>query len=203
MDHNEIMIRRINETNNMITNLEEIIERLKEEIVEIPEPIRCTKPPPITNKYGLKYRETTDRARCNTLSPRPKFEETNETELLREISEKGIEYTQTFLPQLHMRYRPEQLTEILKELLVNYTKRYKFKVVLIGEYSQTGQYHLHGSILAPPKMINSLRRILPREIGRAELKPISFVESYIKYCFKDEYTGGYKQIDPTEYIEIQ
>jgi len=123
--------------------------------------------------------------------------------ILREISEKGIEYTQTFRPELHNRYTPETLTTILRDLLIRSQKRYKFTVILVGEYSKTGMYHLHGSIQAPPQMINGLRRRIPREIGRAEFKAIKYVESWIKYCFKQEDSNDLKEIQTSEFIYLK
>lgn len=152
--------------------------------------------------YGIYIKTKTERAVRNTLSYRPQFQETPLTKELRDISEKGIEYTQTFKPELHNNYNSVSLTNILETLLRTYIKRYTFRVILIGEYSLTGVYHLHGSILAPPKMVNSLRRRLPREIGRAELKQIRYTETWIKYCMKDEYNGTYKDIDFEEVITI-
>lgn len=98
----------------------------------------------------------------------------------------GIEYTQTFLPELTTRFNAESLSRILRDRLKRYQKRYKFTCLLVGEYSPLGLYHYHGAILAPAKMINSIRRCVSREIGRLELKQIKYVQSYVAYCFKDE-----------------
>lgn len=133
------------------------------------------------------------------------LEQVSDTEIYKQIealAETGLEYTQTYLPQLQARFSPETLTEITHKLLFDYRKRYVFHVILIGEISLTGMFHMHGVIKAPPKMINSLKRRLPRELGRAELKMIHNTQTWTKYCFKDEYTGEYKNTDEIDYIHI-
>lgn len=119
---------------------------------------------------------------------------------LEQISEKGIEITITFKPELQNRYSPKTLTDIVKNILQEYRKRNKFSCVMVGEFSRVGIYHLHGSILAPARMINSMRRKMPRELGRTELKAIRYVESWVKYCLKDEETNEEKELTEDELI---
>ena len=45
---------------------------------------------------------------------------------LEQISEKGIEITITFKPELQNRYSPKTLTDIVKNILREYRKRNKF-----------------------------------------------------------------------------
>lgn len=100
---------------------------------------------------------------------------------LREVSLKGIELTVTFKPELQLRWKPRTLTRMVKDIM---SKR-KCKAVLIGEYSQTGMYHMHGSILADPRAINGMKREMARDIGRCEFKCIRYVDSWVEYCLKE------------------
>lgn len=105
---------------------------------------------------------------------------------LRKASEKGVEITITFQPLLTERWRPETLTVMVNDQFKKYSTRYKFTVVLIGEFSKTGLYHMHGSILAEGKMLNSIRRNFPKQFGRTEIKAIRFSETWIQYVLKKD-----------------
>lgn len=144
-----------------------------------------------------------------TLSPCPRFwgldgkELENEVEQqLRLVSEKGIEITVTFKPELQDAFSSRRLTYMVYELLVK-TKG-KIQAVIIGEYSKTGLYHMHGSILADGKIINRVKRKLSKEIGRVEIKAIKYSESWVEYCLKkdDEVRAIHKPIVKKELIVI-
>lgn len=105
---------------------------------------------------------------------------------LRYACENGIEITITFMPELQNRWRPETLTYMVREQFDKYNKRYDFTLVLIGEFSQTGVYHMHGALKTEAKMVNSIRRNFGRLFGRTELKGIKYSETWFNYCLKDE-----------------
>ena len=145
-----------------------------------------------------------------TLSPvRPKVEMNfgDLQRLLSDISEHGIEITATFKPELQECYNSASLTAMVEKELYKYRKRYSFSCVMVGEYSKTGVYHMHGSIHAPSKMINSIRRNFPRLFGRTELKMIKWVSNWVDYVFKiddEAFNLGvkHKDIDYNEIIVI-
>lgn len=107
-------------------------------------------------------------------------------ENLEEISNNGIEITLTFNEMLHNRYSPATLTAMVRTDLMAYKKRYKFSCIMVGEYSEVGRYHMHGSIRADGKMINSIKRKYPSKFGRVELKCIKYVQSWVQYVMKTE-----------------
>lgn len=130
-----------------------------------------------------------DEAMCNTLSHRRTIIDPDDVLLLRDqlnqISD-GIEITITFLPELHNRYNSSTLTQLVKHFFTSIRlKGDTLDVILIGEFSATGFYHMHGIIKTSPRVINLVKRKINREIGRTELKMIKYVESYINYIFKD------------------
>ena len=128
--------------------------------------------------------------------------------VVEDISSKGMTMTVTFKPEIHDRWKPATLTRIVKDIMSKYMKRYKFRIILIGDYSDRGMYHMHGGIVAPPKMINSLRRRLPREVGRTELKQVKWSESWARYCVSEPETMNaaktqYKKLDIVEMVYIE
>lgn len=143
----------------------------------------------------------------------PKIDFDTIRERLMYITERGIELTLTFRPELHLNFTNKTLTQMVRNRLHKYTKRYCFEVCLIGEISPMGMYHMHGSLIAPYRMINSIRRNFPKEFGRTEIKAVKFVESYVNYILKkdeNEYfkfinlpTTTYKELIPEETIHIQ
>lgn len=133
----------------------------------------------------------------NTLSPCPPFGDVEKH--LRMLSETGIEITVTYKPELRVRWSPATLTRLTRDILL---KR-KVKVVLIGEYSDVGHYHMHGSIKAAPRDIDRLRRRFRHELGIVEFKAIRWVESWIKYCFKEKETINPKTLRSDELIILQ
>ena len=107
-----------------------------------------------------------------------------------ELCEKGVEITVTFKPEIHRLYAGDTLTDMVRVIFAGYKRRYQFKLMMIGEYSKVGMYHMHGSIVAPPKMINSIRRRLAREIGRTEIQMIRDTGRWASYCLKDEHKSS-------------
>lgn len=119
---------------------------------------------------------------------------------LRRLCENGIELSVTFIPCLQISCTPAHLTNLVASELEKYYKRYKIEVMLIGEYSIVGKYHMHGAIIADPRVINILQRKFAKMFGRCEWKAIKYVESWVKYCLKDEKTNKEKEIRETEFI---
>lgn len=136
--------------------------------------------------------------KCNTLSPCPPIGDIEN--YLTEISSKGIELTVTYKPELGIRWSSYTLTALVADIL---KKKRDLKACLIGEFSETGVYHMHGSVYASPRTINGLRRKMAREIGRCEFKAIRWVESWVKYCLKRDNNSNLKKIiDYKELIYI-
>lgn len=134
----------------------------------------------------------------DTLSHCPQIGEVER--ILREYSERGIEVTITFKPELRDRWNSKTLTRLVRDILLRHNK---CKCMIIGEYSKVGVYHMHGSIIAAPRDIATLRRKMSREIGRTEFKAIKWVESWVKYCLKaDEEVLGTKELYKDEIIMI-
>lgn len=145
-----------------------------------------------------------------TLSPCPRFcgvdngkDLDNEVEQqLRMISEKGVEITVTYKPELQNNFSSRRLTYMVYEILAK--TRGKVQAVIIGEYSKTGVYHMHGSILADGKTVNTLKRKLSRDIGRVEIKAIKYSESWVEYCLKkdDDSRGIHKPLVKKEIVAL-
>lgn len=136
------------------------------------------------------------------LPPKWKYDISYLKQYMNEIGATGIELTITFLPTLHERYNSRTLTQLLINQFAEYRKRYKFNLVLIGEFSKTGLYHMHGVLRAPPRMVGSIRRNFPKRFGRTEVKAIKFVETWTAYCLKkdDDDRENHKDIIENETI---
>lgn len=116
----------------------------------------------------------------------------------KKLTEGGaVEITITFKPDLSIRYRPSTLTKMVEDILIKYRTKARFNIILVGEYSPTGLYHMHGSIISDGRMLNTIGNKLRREIGRTEIKNIRNTNNWIYYTFKpsprDEI--GYKSDD--------
>lgn len=118
-------------------------------------------------------------------------------ECLMKIKDKGIEISPTFRPELRLRFKPSTITALLNEYFKKKSHRHQFSLVLVGEYSLTGIYHMHGILDCEPRFASILRREMPREFGRTELKTISYPDSYVDYILKDE-----KKAKPTEKVVL-
>jgi len=102
----------------------------------------------------------------------------------------GIEITVTYKPQLQEHYNGKTLTEITLTEMEKVQKRNRdMKYILVGEYSKTGIYHMHGILLTSSRGVNGVRRRLQRELGRTELKAIKYLDSYVNYILKDDDNG--------------
>jgi len=104
--------------------------------------------------------------------------------------EAGNEITITFKPDIHNRYKSITLTRMVFDLLTSFSNRIKdnfyIDIILVGEFSKAGLYHMHGIIKCNnTRVINSLRRKLAKEVGRHEIRSIHNVEKYIEYILKD------------------
>lgn len=118
--------------------------------------------------------------------PPPTPEETEGIkELLKSTSVSGVELTITFRPDLRDAYNKTTLRNMVIKYFNRYRK-YGFTMVLIMEISKTGMVHYHGSIMAPPEMMEKIRRGLPRAFGRTEIKCIKYTDSWVAYCLKNE-----------------
>jgi len=139
-----------------------------------------------------------------SLSPRRRFSEVELKSLkdrLSDIAETGMEICVTFRPQLAALYNGDTLTDITLSTLTRILKKHDMNVILVGEYSDAGLYHMHGVIKADGRCINSLKRTLGRELGRIRLRAISFTGSYVEYILKD--TDKSRKIYNTEVIQIE
>ena len=59
------------------------------------------------------------------------------------------------------------------------------KVIMIGEHSRTGHFHYHGVFCGIPNdVVDKLGRSLRHNLGRTEIKMITFTESYQNYMLK-------------------
>lgn len=119
------------------------------------------------------------------LSPlRPKLEL---EELISEKICKATEITVTFKPELETRWSDVPLKHITERVLRKCMIRFpKTSVIcLIGEHSRVGRLHYHGVFWGIPNdKVSRLKRACTRDLGRTEIKMISFPESYLKYMFK-------------------
>jgi len=127
---------------------------------------------------------------------------------LNELEEmKSTEITVTFKNQLHDHWLELSLKEILESTIRKALRKAptNSKLILVGEHSNTGRFHYHGIALnIPNDFIAKLKRTLTRQIGRTEIKQISYFESYKIYMVK-----SYKNSDqlpelwgPHSYINI-
>jgi len=111
----------------------------------------------------------------------------NLRETLNLICDKGLEMTTTFKPEIHQRYKSITLTRMVFDLLssLKVKENESLKVCLIGEFSETGRYHMHGAIYCnSPRLLNTIRRKFAKNIGRTEIKMIHDTQKYIDYIFK-------------------
>lgn len=125
----------------------------------------------------------------NTLSQcRPKLDINGVLKIRQELEKisSGMEMTVTFKPELRDRYNSGTLTNIVRKLLNKIGNKFKLQCVLVGEFSDMGVYHMHGIIkTSEGRCIDAVRRLFKRDIGRIEIKQISYVDSYIDYIFKE------------------
>lgn len=102
----------------------------------------------------------------------------------------GSEITITFKPDIHNRYKSITLTRMVFDLLTSFSNRIKdnfyIDIILVGEFSKSGMFHMHGIIKCNnERIINSLRRKLTKDIGRHEIRMIHNTSKYIDYILKD------------------
>lgn len=111
----------------------------------------------------------------------------NLLETIEIIGNHGLEITTTFKPEIHLRYKSITLTRLVFDLLAS--TRIKpnetLEACLIGEFSDSGLYHMHGVLYCnSPRLLNSLRRKFHKDIGRTEIKQIHNLPRYMEYIFK-------------------
>lgn len=99
----------------------------------------------------------------------------------------SLEICITFRDELIDRFEDETLMAMITEKL---SRRFKkmpptAAILLIGEHSDIGRYHLHGLIQGIPNDDKSrLLKQIKREFGRSQIKMLTYSESYIDYIFK-------------------
>lgn len=137
------------------------------------------------------------------LSPRRQIT-VEEIQILRSNLEQlttGMEITVTYKPVLRIQHNSTSLTDITTKCLLSVLKRHDFKLMLIGEYSDSGMYHMHGLLLTNTgRTVDALKRKLTRELGRVQIKTITWTEAYINYILKD--TDKNRKIYNDEIIKI-
>lgn len=124
---------------------------------------------------------------------------------LMSLGETGIELGISYHPVLQNNHKSATLTQLVLNVLqsVRLQPDDTLRVILVGEFSELGRYHMHGIIKTNGRLINLLKRRLSREIGRTEFKQISYLESYCNYVLKDITRNGNKRIIyNTEVIEL-
>ena len=104
---------------------------------------------------------------CNTLSPRRQIDKQDITHIkqfLNENRQNSLEITITFKPILHQLYSSITLTEMVTHFFTSlklHDKDY-LKLYAVGEFSPTGQYHLHGLLETTPRLLNTIKRKIAR-----------------------------------------
>jgi hypothetical protein len=106
---------------------------------------------------------------------------------LEDIADTGCEFTVTFNPLIHERYKSVTLTQMVFDLLhrIKLKDRENLEIILVGEFSEVGRYHMHGVIKASnSRLLKRIRQKFTLEMGRIEIKQIHNVPKYIDYIFK-------------------
>lgn len=125
-------------------------------------------------------------------------------EKLRELVKESspLEVTVTFRDDLRAAYQSFSLTNMLYKCL-DRTRLHEgdyLQVIMVGEFSASGHYHLHGIMRTTPRLTDLIKRKLVKEFGRVEIQLIRYPESYISYILKDTKLG--RKIYQSEVIEI-
>lgn len=134
----------------------------------------------------------------NTLSHlRPKLDIQDALQCIRDIDDTiSTEISITFRPELSARWSSTSLAHITETVLRKALKhkRKDIGIILIGEYSEVGRWHYHGMIThSSGDICNLIKRVCARELGRTEIKQISFPESYKTYMM-DSYSYKSKKV---------
>jgi len=100
------------------------------------------------------------------------------------IMEEGtFEVTVTFTEYNRMTFTPYKLSMVVNDIMRHTRNVNNF--VMIPDVSEKGMYHLHGVVKVNELLaVNNLKRKLSKLCGRTQIKPITYRESYCKYCFK-------------------
>lgn len=96
------------------------------------------------------------------------------------------ELTVTYKEELVRTWGDSMLRTITEDLIKKVLKKERsYDLVLVGEHSSVGRYHMHGCFRGIPNdTVSKLKRALSRHIGRTEIKMLAFPDSYLKYMFK-------------------
>lgn len=141
---------------------------------------------------------------CKTLSPRRRLEKPDIEHLrymLMKYSAISNEITITYKPEMSRNFNESSLTDITKTILCSMSKRRHLCFLLVGEFSPTGMYHMHGIVhTLGGRDVNYIKRKLGHELGRTEVKPIVYQESYVNYVLKD--TEFQREIYEDEVLNI-
>lgn len=152
---------------------------------------------PVLRYFGLPE----DCGDGKTLSPRRKITATMLPTIKSDLGKltSGMEMTVTFKNDL-MCYDSKTITDLLTQRLLKSIKKYDFSLMLVGEFSETGRYHMHGMIIATGRVIDHLKRVIRKDFGIVQFRAISFTDSYIGYILKDMDNG--RTIYTDEIIKI-
>lgn len=120
---------------------------------------------------------------------------------VKELVDNSLEICVTFKPLLQSMYNSNTLTDIVSNLLKKIHKKHDMELILIGEFSDSGMYHMHGLVKADGRTINIIKRNLTRDIGRVKIGMIKYTESYAKYIMKDVHKT--RRIYSSEVVSIR
>lgn len=167
----DLMIRRINDTNNMITHLEEIIDRLKEEPVDNSDYDGVLETPCLQNTQKTKkyirqlYEQTKETFKDFGTEISINGNPTNDKdEWIQQRDEKAIRYA---------------IAKYIKDT----GRQLQPKMVCI--YEHASKYHFHGIFKGLPNdCVDYIRKICSKRCGRIEIQMINDQDKYIDYMFK-------------------
>jgi len=95
----------------------------------------------------------------------------------------GRAYTVTFTDHNLKMYKDQYLYDMVEMIMKKTKGVVKYK--MIGEYSETGRYHLHGVVLCNTlQQHGNLQRKLRRTFGIVKVKVIDNTPKWAEYCVK-------------------
>lgn len=99
-----------------------------------------------------------------------------------------LEVTVTFREELRDFYKGFTLTNMVAKCF-NRTRLQEgdyIEVIMVGEYSAVGHYHMHGIMRTTPRLVDLIRRKLKKEFGRVEIQQVRYPNSYVGYILKND-----------------
>ena len=112
---------------------------------------------------------------------------------LRQIATVGVEICICPRDNITDQYTVEQINQIIHKYLSRVREEGSGAQgaprpppsLLVGEYSRQHRWHYHGAILCRQiETLNRIKRYFNNKLGRTKTAQISYVESYVNYCFK-------------------